>query len=123
MRHAWLIIAHNEFDILQRLVSMLDDARSDFFVHIDAKVHELPALKVERGRLFMMENRVDVRWGSVSQIEVELALMETALQHGPYDHYHILSGTHLMFSLSPARNTTWPSTLRKGLSNMTISLS
>ncbi len=53
MRHAWLIIAHNEFSVLQRLISLLDHERSDFFVHIDAKIKELPALTVEKGRLFI----------------------------------------------------------------------
>lgn len=95
MRHAWLIIAHNEFEILQRLISLLDHERCDFFVHIDKKVKELPALFVKKGRLSILENRVDVRWGSVSQIEAELVLLEAALQKGPYSHYHILSGTHL----------------------------
>lgn len=95
MRNAWLIIAHNEFDILQRLVSLLDDERSDFYIHVDKKVSALPSLAVEKGKLFFLGNRVDVRWGSVSQINAELVLLETALQHGPYSHYHILSGTHL----------------------------
>ena len=95
MRHAWLIIAHNEFEILQRLISMLDHERSDFFVHIDAKVRNLPTLKIEKGRLFMPDTRVDVRWGSASQIETELVLLEYAQHKGPYSHYHILSGTHL----------------------------
>ena len=95
MKHAWLIIAHNEFAVLQRLISLLDHERSDFFVHIDAKVRDLPALKVEKGRLFMLDKRVVVRWGSVSQIETELVLLEYAQQKGPYSHYHILSGTHL----------------------------
>lgn len=95
MRHAWLIIAHNEFEVLQRLVSLLDDERSDFFLHFDAKVKELPTIEVKKGRLFVLENRVDVRWGSVSQIETELVLFEAALNQGPYTHYHILSGTHL----------------------------
>lgn len=95
MRHAWLIIAHNEFDVLQRLVSMLDHERSDFFIHFDAKVKTLPKITVEKGRLFVLENRLDVRWGSVSQIAVELLLLEAAMKQGPYAHYHILSGTHL----------------------------
>jgi len=95
MRHAWLIIAHNQFGILQRLVSLLDDERSDFYIHIDRKVKHLPEIKVSKGRLFMLEDRVDVRWGTVSQIETELDLLEAALRNGPYSHYHILSGTHL----------------------------
>ena len=95
MRHAWLIIAHNEFEVLQRLVSMLDHERSDFFIHFDAKVKTLPEIMVEKGRLFVLDKRMDVRWGSVSQIETELMLIGAAQSRGPYAHYHILSGTHL----------------------------
>lgn len=95
MRHAWLIIAHNEFAILQHLVSLLDDERSDFYLHFDAKVKDLPSITVEKGRLFILNNRVDVRWGTVSQLEAELLLLETARQAGPFGHYHILSGVHL----------------------------
>ena len=95
MRNAWLIIAHNEFAVLQRLVSLLDHEQSDFYLHLDAKVKALPEIVVEKGRLFVLENRVDVRWGSVSQIETELVLLEAAMRQGPYAHYHILSGTHL----------------------------
>lgn len=95
MRHAWLIIAHNEFAVLQHLISLLDDERSDFYLHFDAKVKNLPSITVEKGRLFILNNRVDVRWGTVSQLEAELLLLETAHQSGPYAHYHILSGVHL----------------------------
>ena len=57
MHHAWLIIAHNEFGVLQKLVSMLDDGRSDFYVHIDRKVAALPELHVEKGRLTFLQKR------------------------------------------------------------------
>ena len=95
MRHAWLIIAHNEFAVLQRLLAELDDPRSDFYVHLDRKVAQMPELQVGRGRLYLLKDRMDVRWGSVSQIAVELLLLETALKNGPYAHYHIISGVHL----------------------------
>lgn len=95
MRQAWLIMAHNEFTVLQHLVSMLDDERSDFYLHFDAKVQSLPTIEIEKGRLFVVKDRVDVRWGTVSQLEAELLLLETAHQSGPYAHYHILSGVHL----------------------------
>ena len=95
MTHAWLIIAHNEWGILQRLLSLLDAPGCDFYVHIDKKVKELPHLKVEKGHLFMLENRLDVRWGSVLQIECELTLFEAAAAHVPYDFYHIISGVTL----------------------------
>ena len=95
MRHAWLIIAHNEFEVLQQLVSMLDVPESDFYIHFDKKVQTLPEISIERGRLTVLKDRIDVCWGTVSQIKTELLLLETALRNGPYGHYHILSGTHL----------------------------
>ena len=95
MRHAWLIIAHNEFEILQRLVSALDAPENDFYIHFDKKVRTIPVIHVGKGRLFILPVRYDVRWGDYSQIAVELTLMEYASANNTYDYYHILSGTHL----------------------------
>ncbi len=95
MTHAWLIIAHNEFGILQRLVSALDAPECDIYIHIDRKVPALPDIRTERSRLTFLENRVDVRWGSVSQIRCEYALFEAAVANRRYDYYHIISGTTL----------------------------
>ncbi len=95
MTHAWLIIAHNEFGILQRLVSALDVPENDIFIHLDKKVTVLPEIRVEYARLRFLEDRVDVRWGSVSQIHCEFALFEAAAADGPHDYYHIISGTTL----------------------------
>ena len=95
MRHAWLIIAHNEFEILQKLVSLLDQAQSDIIVHIDKKVRQLPEIHADKARLIILEDRIDVRWGTVSQIRTELTLLEEAAKQGPYDYYHIISGTTL----------------------------
>lgn len=95
MIHAWLIIAHNEFRILQRLVSALDAPESDIYVHIDRKVPTLPDIRTKCSRLTFLKDRVDVRWGSVSQIRCEYTLLETAAANGPHDFYHIISGTTL----------------------------
>ena len=37
MRHAYLILAHNNFKQLSKLVSLLDDRDNDIFIHIDKK--------------------------------------------------------------------------------------
>lgn len=95
MRHAYLIIAHNEFDVLGLLIESLDDERNDLYVHIDKKVKELPELKTQRSSLFLLDNRMDVRWGDYSQIKSEYFLWEAAIANGPYDFYHLISGTHL----------------------------
>lgn len=92
--HAYLIIAHNEFEVLQKLLQALDDKRNDIYVHIDKKVKTLPILSVTQSRLYLLDKRVDVRWGTVSQIKAEYRLMEEAYRRGGYDYYHIISGTH-----------------------------
>lgn len=95
MKHAYLILAHNEFELLQILVSRLDDFRNDIYVHIDCKVKVLPAIYVEKSKLYILEKRLDVRWGDVSQIQAEYVLFETAFANGPYQYYHLLSGVDL----------------------------
>lgn len=95
MRHAYLIIAHRDFDVLKLLISSLDDERNDIYVHIDKKVKILPDIKAEKSILYILPDRVDVRWGNYSQIESEYALWESAMKNGPYEFYHLISGTHL----------------------------
>ena len=51
MKHAYLILAHHEFALLQTLIGCLDDARNDIYVHIDRKVRELPELHARQARL------------------------------------------------------------------------
>lgn len=38
MRHAYLIVVHQNFKILNNLIELLDDNNNDFFVLIDKKV-------------------------------------------------------------------------------------
>lgn len=96
MRHAYLIIAHHEFVVLQRLIDLLDDVRNDIYIHFDKKVKDIPVLTCTYSQLHIVENRIDVRWGHVSQIESEYALFEAVYRSGkPYARYHLISGTHL----------------------------
>lgn len=95
MKHAYLILAHTEFELLKLLVSCLDDERNDIYVHIDKKVAVLPDLHTEKAGLEMLENRIDVRWGDVTVVEAEYALFEAAVAKGPYQYYHLLSGVDL----------------------------
>ena len=93
--HAYLIIAHNNFDQLQLLINLLDDNRNDIFIHIDKKIEKLPLLTVNKSKLFILDNRIDVRWGDVSQIQAELSLFETAINNNHYEYYHLISGVDL----------------------------
>lgn len=92
-RHAYLIIAHNNFTQLQTLLDLLDDPRNDIYLHIDEKSKHVPTFTANRSGLILVP-RMNVMWGGHSQIQCELALMEAAGQ-GHYDYYHLLSGIDL----------------------------
>lgn len=94
-KHAYLIIAHNEWGLLQTLLNCIDDARNDIFVHIDAKVKQLPDLTVKQASLQVIDERIDVRWGDWSVCEAEYALFRAAAAGGEYSYYHLLSGVDL----------------------------
>lgn len=95
MKFAYLITSYNNFHLLSNIVSMLDDERNDIFIHFDSKVRELPILQTKYSGLYIISKRVDVRWGTVSQIDSYFELYREAFNHGPYDFYHQISGTTL----------------------------
>ncbi|NAW51336.1 glycosyl transferase [Elizabethkingia argentiflava] len=96
MKHAYLIIAHHEFTVLKLLLEALDDTRNDIYIHFDKKIKNIPLFECNHSNVYILENRVDVRWGHVSQIETEYALFEEAYRRGgaSYSRYHLISGTH-----------------------------
>ncbi|GEM68184.1 glycosyl transferase [Sphingobacterium mizutaii NBRC 14946 = DSM 11724] len=97
MKHAFLIIAHQDFEILSILLKQLDDCRNDLFIHLDKKVKIMPKLSCQKSRLFFVQDdkRINVRWGDITQIEAELALFDLAKNNGSYSFYHMISGVHL----------------------------
>ena len=96
MKHAYLIIAHSEYEILECLINCLDDERNDIFIHIDKKAtFNGENLKVQKSSLYILPERLDVRWGDYSMVEVELMLFSKAYSCGPYSYYHLLSGADL----------------------------
>ena len=94
MKHAFLILAHNEFEVLQHLVNALDNSMNDIYIHFDKKVSNLPRIRTKDSDLFICEERIDVRWGDVSMLKAEYALWKTAYSIGSYSYYHLISGVH-----------------------------
>ena len=99
MKHAYLIIAHNEYPVLRALLSMLDDERNDIFLHIDHRSMELyekiHSVQMQLANLHILSTRNKVYWGDLSQVETEYLLLETASAKEAYSYYHLLSGTDL----------------------------
>lgn len=59
MKHAFLIIAHNEYPVLEVLLSMLDDERNDIYLHIDKRATELfqqiKKVKMQKAGFYLIE--------------------------------------------------------------------
>lgn len=96
MKQAFLILAHNQWDILDCLLKALDYEFNDVYLHIDAKVAKLPEIRdLKNARIVIIKERHNVAWGDFSMVEAEYALFREAAQHGPYTHYHLLSGVDI----------------------------
>lgn len=97
MRHAFLIIAHNNWWQLKQLIQLLDAENHDIYVHIDKKSK---SFSEEDFSNFTSKSKVyffqeyEVFWGGFSQVQVELFLFEKAYQK-KYDYYHLISGADL----------------------------
>lgn len=94
-KHAYLIIAHNEFGLLSKLIKLLDDERNDIYIHIDKKVpnNNIPQLFTTKASLFFVKRR-GVTWGGDNMIWCELDLLKAATKKY-HSYYHLISGVDL----------------------------
>ena len=94
-KQAYLIEAHKCDEMLLTLLRMLDVPWNDIFIHMDSKntdyQPETVECRMKYAKVFHAK-RHSVVWGGVSQVKAELVLLKTAVAHGPYQHYHLISG-------------------------------
>ena len=97
MKHAYMIMAHNQVELLKILLKMLDIEENDIIVHLDKKCNikesELEVIP-QKASIYFVDG-VSVMWGGYSQIEAELRLMEKARNIGSHCYYHLLTGVDL----------------------------
>lgn len=97
MKHAYLIAAHHQIQLLYILLQLIDDERNEIYLHVDKKCKEFNEtdLKnvIHKAKIHLLERRT-VTWGGYSQIQLELDLLkESTLTH--HDIYHLISGVDL----------------------------
>lgn len=65
-RHAYLIMAHNNWYTLERLILLLDASWNDIYIHIDKKAKEFNfdyfSNLCRASKIFFIKRR-DVSWG------------------------------------------------------------
>ena len=93
VKHAYLLMAHANFEQLQTLLDLLDDERNDIYLHIDKKAKNVPDFRVKQAGLHLIDP-INVVWGGYSQIRCEMKLLEAAAE-GHYRYYHLISGMDL----------------------------
>ena len=93
-KHAYLIMAHNEFHMLKKLITELDDVRNDLFIHIDQKTKFVDEDEIrtwaKESKVFFIPRR-RIYWGHFSIVQCELDLLREATKGG-YSYYHLISG-------------------------------
>lgn len=96
-KHAYLIMAHGNWGILEKLIELLDDEKNDIYLHIDAKVKAIPINLqeiVKHSNIFVID-AVNVYWADYSQVRAVLNLLKAAKNEAGYSYYHLLSGADL----------------------------
>src|SRR4051812_35408709 len=89
MRIAYLILAHNNYTHLQKLIDALNEFDCKFYVHIDKK-SPLPNLKGDN--IIFIKNRVKVYWSTFSEVQATLHLMDEAARDRRHDYFVLISG-------------------------------
>lgn len=93
MNLAYLISAHTDAPQLKRLIEALHPD-AEFFVHIDKKSDIHPFQEaVSAKNVHFIENRIDVRWGTLIEVEYQMALIKAAVEFPRhFDRIFFLSG-------------------------------
>lgn len=94
-KHAYLVMVHRDVEQVCSLLRALDHPLNDVYLHADLKFEEAsfesfaPYLSKAQLHFFQVKS---IGWGTYDQFDIELSLVEWALQEGGYSYYHLLSG-------------------------------
>lgn len=102
IKHAYMIMAHDQFELLSILIKMLDDPRNDIFLHIDKKAKDFKAEELKQSVKYskiIFTERISVTWGDFSVVKAEMLLLKKAVENENaqvrYSYFHLLSGSDL----------------------------
>ena len=81
MKHAYCILAHNNFTQLSNLLQLLDDDRNDIYLHIDKKTTWGYEYVCNYSSICYVDS-IDVAWGDISLADAEYNLFKAVLSSG-----------------------------------------
>ena len=65
MRHAYLIMAHDDFYLLKRLIKVIDNPDADIYIHLDAnREYNIDNLEnISKYSHTYITSRIKINWG------------------------------------------------------------
>ena len=97
-KQAILIMYHNDYYILERLLKQIDNKKFDIYLHVDKKNKnfdfEYTKSLLQESNLYYTK-RLNVKWSTFSQIQCELQLLKESSKKN-YMYYHLISGVDML---------------------------
>lgn len=91
MKVAILIQCHNHIENLNHLIQFFFDDFFDIFIHLDKKSDLIDNIKLNKN-VYLIKNRISVKWGQFSQVEASLELLKEAMKTYDYKYVNLISG-------------------------------
>lgn len=94
MRLAFLMQCHKNPEQINMLIGYLNHPNIDFYIHVDKKSNITSEITKGQDNVIILpeEQRVDVKWGTFSQVQATLNLLKYAYMSNTYDFYWVISG-------------------------------
>jgi hypothetical protein len=96
-RHAYLIVAHNEFNMLKLLIASLDDCRNDIYIMVDAKANSFEQkdfYKITKYSNVFFIKRIKSYWSAYVHLKAYIMLFKESYRK-KYEYYHVISGVDI----------------------------
>lgn len=92
MKICYIILAHERLKYVKRLIAMLSGNDTSFVIHIDKKCQEDISILSDLEGTTLVDNRVDVKWGDISQVDATISASRAALATKA-EYFILLSGS------------------------------
>ena len=90
MKIHYIILVHKNPEQLCRLVEQLETEQTDFYIHVDRKTDISPFQeKLSRPNVCFISERVDILWGTISQVSAVLNCMREISRKGEEACYFV----------------------------------
>ena len=88
MKMAIAIQCHTNSEQITRLINYFQDDYIDIYIHVDKKSNIISELDIKKN-VYLIENRVDVKWGQFSQVDATLNIFKEIRNKNQF-FYHFL---------------------------------